>query len=149
MEHHRLIHVVKFDANKIIRCPICCCTFRRHIVFRRHVLVRHLIDDDFKCVECAETFQTKSKLEIHKLVHLARFERRKLRKLKKTQLQIQRTEMDSKKDSVNESVEPGSPQQDIPQKEVVQSESPGQIQVPWEKTTEKIVKIDPNNQGMD
>ena len=141
LEHHRLIHVVKFDGNKIIRCPICCCTFRRHIVFRRHILVRHLIDDDFKCVECAETFQTKSKLEIHKLVHLARFERRKLRKLKKTQLQIQRTELNSKTDSVDENVEAGSPQQDTPQKETVQSESPEQVQNPWEKASEKIEKI--------
>jgi len=83
MEYHRLIHVVEFDENKIVRWPICCCTFRPHIVFRRHILLRHLIDDDFKCVACGETFQTKSKLEIHKLLHVARFERQKLRKLKK------------------------------------------------------------------
>ena len=141
MENHRLIHVVKFDGNKIIRCPICCCTFRRHIVFRRHILVRHLIDDDFKCVECAETFQTKSKLEIHKLLHLARFERRKLRKLKKTQLQIQRSELNSNKDSVDKIVETGSPQEENPQTEAIQSETPEDIQAPWEKASEKIAKI--------
>ena len=147
LEHHRLIHVVKFDGNKIIRCPICCCTFRRHIVFRRHILVRHLIDDDFKCIECAETFQTKSKLEIHKLLHLARFERRKLRKLKKTQLQIQRTEINSNKDSANETVEAGSPQEDIPEKEAEQSKSPAEVPVSWEKASEKIEKIKSVNRG--
>ena len=45
------------------------------------------------------------------------------------------------KNSVDDSVEVGSPQQDTPQKETIPSESPEQVQNPWEKALEKIEKI--------
>merc|ERR1712106_519449 len=76
LDAHKLTHSVKFE-HKLLRCPLCQSTFRRRTVFRRHILTRHHVDDDFRCRECADKFGTVARLELHKLAHLARFERRK------------------------------------------------------------------------
>merc|ERR1711990_29446 len=36
LENHKMVHQVNFE-NKLLTCPICKMTFRRHIVFRRHI----------------------------------------------------------------------------------------------------------------
>lgn len=72
------VHVVEF-VDGILNCTLCRVGFRRHIVFRRHLLTRHMKEDSFVCTQCFDKFPTVAALEIHKLIHLARFEKRKSR----------------------------------------------------------------------
>lgn len=131
LESHRHIHFVKFE-NKLLKCPICQMTFRRRSVFRRHILTRHTLEDDFRCRECAEKFPTVMRLELHKLTHLARFERRKRMQQKRIDRLLKEKEIlkENEEKETGEENEPDEVLLSLPPPASVSQVPPAQVAAP-------------------